>query len=105
MKRKSNNLSKLERNRKSLFTDDLKHCIVSDCHSDYKVTLHEIYPGRNRQNSMRYNLCIPLCLLHHHNIKNRDFVMDKAWKIKGQLKWEETRSRKEFIDIFKRSYL
>ena len=103
MKNKSKKLSKLERERKSVFYDNLTQCCY--CGSDYQVTKHEIFEGRNRQNSMRYGFVLPLCLRCHQLLQeNKDF--NDTWKKKAQNYFEENIGTKEdFIDIFRRNYL
>ena len=66
MKKKSNKLRKLENNRFSLF-DSGDKCHY--CPSKYNLTWHEIYAGKNRQNSMKYGLCLRLCLNCHRKLQ------------------------------------
>lgn len=100
MKKKTNKLAKLERDRFSIMTDDLTKCIVCGMS---KQDLNEIYPGRNRQNSMKYGLVIPMCRkCHTEYTNNRD--MQLKWMKLGQKKFEET-YEEDFIDIFKRNYI
>lgn len=92
--------------RYSLFTDDLEHCIIC---GRPNVNLHEIFFGRNRQNSKDYGLVIPLCQEFHHNQYNCtgihfDIELCEYWHQVGQRKFEETYDE-NFIDIFKRNYL
>ncbi|MBR2248149.1 MAG: hypothetical protein IKE89_03325 [Bacilli bacterium] len=103
MKNKSSKLSKLERNRFSLFTDDLDTCIIC---KKQKNDINEIFRGRNRQNSMIYGLCIPLCRKCHTRITD-NYELESEWKIKGQLKFQEyyNKTTEDFIEIFKRNYL
>ena len=107
MKQKSNKLAKLERERKSLFTDDLEHCIIC---GKSPVNKHEIFGGRNRLNSIKYDLVIPLCTCEHHDQVNRrgihfDKKLRDEWHIKGQLKFIESYPNLVFEDIFKKNYL
>lgn len=101
MRKKSSKLNKLERDRKSVFYD-LSSCMY--CGSRYQLTKHEIYPGRNRQNSMKYGFVLPLCLSCHQKLQeNKEF--EDHWKIKAQEYFEEyIGSREEFINIFRRNY-
>lgn len=101
--KKSSKLAKLERNRKSAFTNDKDKCMF--CPSDYKLTWHEIFAGRNRQNSMKYNLCLRMCLnCHELYQENKDF--NEFWHKQGQLYFEKNiGSREEFIGFFGKSYL
>ena len=67
MRKKSNKLRQLERDRKSLLTDDLTTCYI--CDRD-RESIHEIYEGSSRINSMKYSCCIPLCNRCHSMIQN-----------------------------------
>lgn len=100
MKFKSKKLAKLERNRFSILTCDLTTCI--ECGRP-KQDLNEIYPGRNRQNSMKYGLVIPMCRRCHTEYTNNREMQLKWMKI-GQKAFEELYD-KDFLDIFKRNYL
>ena len=101
MKRKSSKLAKLERNRFSLFTDNMSNCYFC---SNKKDHTHEIFCGRNRQNSMRYGLCLPICESCHTKYQN-DSVFNEEYHIKGQLKFIESYPDLVFEDIFKKNYL
>ena len=102
MKNKSNKLAKLERKRKSVFTNDLKHCYL--CGKN-KEELHEIFAGRNRLNSIKYNLVLPLC--HEcHSLNQNNLFFNDYWHKQGQLYFEEHYgTRDKFISIFRRNYL
>lgn len=103
MKNKSNKLSKLERNRYSIFTDDLDTCIICKM---VATDMNEIYQGRNRQNSMKWGLCIPMCRRCHTKYTN-DRQMQLKWMIAGQKKWYKyfNGTKEEWMEIFKRNYL
>lgn len=99
----SKNLAKLERNRKSVFTDEKDKCMF--CPSTYRLTWHEIFAGRNRQNSMKYNLCLRMCL-NCHDLYQEDSEFNDFWHKQGQLYFEKhIGSREDFIKIFGKSYL
>lgn len=100
MKNKSSKLAKLENNRYSIITDNLNYCIIC---GKPKQDLNEIFGGRNRQNSMKYGLVIPMCRNCHIKYTN-DADMQLEWKKLGQEVFEDTYNE-EFIDIFKRNYL
>ena len=100
MKQKSYNLQKLEKNRKSLFTEDLKTCILCKRPA---VNLHEIYEGRNRQNSMKYDEVLPVCYRCHLEI-HRNSVLSSIWKVKGQIAFEKAYPDLDFLSIFGRNY-
>ena len=103
MHNKSKKLTKLERNRYSVFSNDTKKCYL--CDSKYKLTWHEIYSGRNRQNSMKYGLCLRMCL-NCHSREQENSQFNDYWHRQGQLYWEEFfGSREEFIKVFRRNYL
>lgn len=103
MQNKSNKLASLERNRYSVFSNDTERCYL--CGSTYKLTWHEIYTGKNRQNSMRYGLCLRLCL-NCHSKEQEDSQFNDYWHKQGQLYWEKNiGSREEFIKVFRRNYI
>ena len=101
LKKKSNKLAKLERNRFSLFTNDMSKCYFCPNKKDHT---HKIFCGRNRQNSMRYGLCLPICESCHRKYQN-DSVFNEEWHIKGQAKFNEIYPSLDFEDIFKVNYL
>lgn len=100
MKVKSKKLAKLERDRFSILTYDLTTCIIC---GKPKQDLNEIYPGRNRQNSMKYGLIMPMCRKCHTEYTN-NADMQLKWKKIGQKKFEELYDL-DFLEIFKRNYL
>ena len=103
MKRKRSKLSKLEKERFSVFYDDLGTCMY--CGSTYQLSKHEIFEGRNRINSMKYGFVLPLCLRCHRNLQDETEFNDK-WKRKAQTYFEENLgTRDEFIKVFRRNYL
>jgi hypothetical protein len=93
--------SKLERNRNSVFTNDMNHCIICGCRKDH---LHEIYFGKNRANSIKYNLVIPLCSSCHTEMHNNKEWQD-YWHKKGQVLFMKTYPNLNFLEIFKKNYL
>lgn len=103
MKKKTNKIIRMERNRKSIFYDDLKTCC--HCGSTYQMTLHEIFEGRNRLNSMQYGFILPLCLKCHRSLQeNKEY--NEKWKKKAQKYFEEyIGTREDFLEIFRRNYL
>lgn len=82
MQNKSNKLASLERNRYSVFSNDTERCYL--CGSTYKLTWHEIYSGKNRQNSMKNGLCLRLCL-NCHSKEQEDSQFNDYWRKQGQL--------------------
>ena len=70
MKRKTTKLKNLEKSRYSIITNDLNRCV--ECF-EKASDINEIFMGRNRLNSIKYGLCIPLCRRCHtkyHNDRN-----------------------------------
>lgn len=102
MHNKSKKLTKLEKNRKSVFTDNLDICYLC---GKKKNDLHEVFGGRNRINSIKYNFILPLCRECHSSNQNNPIFND-YWHKQGQLYWEEfIGSREDFIKVFRRNYL
>lgn len=101
MKNKSSKLAKLERERKSLFTDDLEHCIICGRKKEH---IHEVFYGRNRKNSMIYKLCVPLCCDCHRKMHS-DTRLQELYHKKGQALFQETYPDLDFQEIFKINYL
>ncbi len=101
MKKKSNKLRRLENNRFSLF-DSGDKCHY--CPSKYNLTWHEIFSGKNRQNSMKYGLCLRLCLNCHRKLQE-DYNFNSYWHIKGQQEFIEHYPDLDFLSIFRRNYL
>lgn len=99
--KKNPKIAKLERNRKSVFTNDLTKCILC---GKSKEELHEVFAGKNRLNSMRYNFVLPLC--HKcHSINQNNSQFNEFWHKKAQLYYEQhLGSRNEFISIFGMDY-
>lgn len=103
MKKKSSKLAKLERNRFSVFYDDLGVCM--NCGSTYEMTKHEIFEGRNRINSMKYGFVLPLCLRCHGNLQE-DEKFNPKWQKDSQRYFEKhIGTRDDWMKIFRRNYL
>ena len=102
MKIKSKKQAKLEKNRYSVFTNNMNKCYFCD---NPKMDKHEIYRGRNRNNSMKYGFVLPICR-YHHDLYQEDSVFNDYWhKIAQQYFEEHYGTREDFIKIFRRSYL
>ena len=101
LKQRSSKLSKLERNRFSLFTDDLEHCYFCGKKKD---NIHEVIFGKNRINSIKFGLTLPLCV-EHHLLMHKDTSLIKEYKQKGQILFIKTYPDLVFEDIFKQNYL
>lgn len=101
MKKKTAKLSKLERNRYSILTNDLEKCFICKKPAD---DLHEIFCGSKRQASMKHGFCVPLCRYCHIIVTN-SYKFDAELRSLCQLKFETAHSREEFIAIIGRNYL
>lgn len=102
LKSKSNELAKLEKNRFSIIYPNKNKCCL--CSNTTNLTWHEIYRGRNRRNSMKYGLCLRLCINCHEKYQNNKEFND-YWLKNGQLKFMESYPDLNFNDIFKINYL
>ena len=101
LKNRTSKQSKLERNRFSILTSDLDHCVI--CRTK-KEHLHEVCFGRNRINSIKYGLVIPLCSLHHTEM-HRNKEWQEYWHKKGQQAFIAYYPDLDFFKIFKINYL
>ena len=101
IKNKTYKLAKLEKNRFSIITNNLEVCILCGAKRD---NLHEVFGGRNRANSMKYGIVIPLCLKHHAEIHKNKELQEIYHKI-GQDRFNLHYSNLNFIEIFKKNYL
>lgn len=103
LKYRTKKQAKLERNRFSILTNDLDHCVICSSKKDH---LHEVFFGRNRANSIKYGCVIPLCSTHHTEM-HRNKEWKDYWHIVAQKRFMEYyhKSVDEFIEIFKINYL
>ena len=101
LKTKTNKLARLEKNRSSVFTDNLGFCFICGLP---KQDLHELLGGRNRLNSIKWGYVIPLCRSHHQMLHNNTRLIEE-YKQKCQRHFEKTHTRQEWLDIFKKNYL
>lgn len=97
---KSNKITKLEKERFSILTDNLDECFICQRPRD---DINEIFMGRNRQNSMRWGLCIPMCRKCHQEY-HIDRDMQLYFMKMAQIKFEETYPDVNFVKIFLRNY-
>lgn len=101
IKKKSNKLAKLEKNRFSIITKDLEQCYLC---KNKKEDLHELIEGKNRQVSMKYGLVIPICRKCHEIVTNDKTLQDKLHKV-AQKEFKKHYKTENFIQIFGRNYL
>lgn len=99
MKKKSTKLAKLERERYSIFTKRMDKCYYCET-TRGTMDIHEVYGGSNRQRSMKYGLCVPLCRRCHSS----ELVIQDLRK-HCQKEYEKTHTRDEFIKLIGRSYI
>lgn len=101
IKKKSNKLAKKENKRFSILTNNLEQCYLCQ---NKKQDIHEIYKGCNRQTSMKYGFCIPICRKCHFMTEINSKI-DLQLKKKCQKEYEKTHTREEFIQIIGQSYI
>jgi len=95
IKKRSNKLKKKEQERYSIFTNDMERCY----HCGGKATdIHEVWGGSNRQRSMKYGLCVPLCRVCHSDeqiiLKLRKELQSEYIKRYGEQKFIEIIGKK-----------
>ena len=98
--------AKREKQRFSIIYPYLDKCCV--CGTKTGIILHECIYGRNRQNSIKYGLVIPLCVNCHTGTNgiHNNYELDSYYHKLAQCKWEQVYGdRDEFINIFKSNYL
>ena len=99
IKKKSNKLAKLERNRFSIITYNLDICYVSKKHR--RDHLDEVFGGRNRQTSMKYGLVIPICFLCHRKLTDNPLLKKELQEEAKQI-FIKKYSEEKFIEEFGR---
>ena len=101
LKNRTSKQAKLERNRFSILTSDLDHCVICGAKKDH---LHEVFFFFFLLNSIKYGLVIPLCSAHHVEMhKNKEW--QDYWHKKGQQAFMTYYPDLDFIEIFKINYL
>ena len=108
MRYKTYKLQKLEKTRtESIITNDMEHCFLCGGCYDYEKApaddIHEIYQGRNRLNSIKYKLILPLCRYHHQELHNNQ-KKQNALKWYGQMMFEKNYPDLDFLSIFHKNY-
>jgi hypothetical protein len=94
LKTYSKKRAKAEKERYSIFTSDLKHCIEDKDHLG-EIDRHEIFNGKNRLKSMKYGLVVPLCRNCHSN----DEIVVK-WQVIGRKAFIKEHGEELFIKEF-----
>ena len=98
MKKKSNKLAKLERQRdKNL----IKSGICDNCGKySQRLDPHEVYGGSNRKRSIKYKFIKLLCRECHSN----ENIINQL-RIDTQKEYEKTHTKEEFIKLIGKSYM
>jgi hypothetical protein len=101
LKKVSMKHAKSERERYSIITDDLKHCIENKYHTG-DIQIHECFRGARRSLSKKWHIIIPLCEKCHSTPE-----IERKWQIQGQLAFMKyyNKTEEEFTDIFKINFL
>ena len=87
---------------------DIKQCYV--CGTTQNIHIHEVYYGKNRQNSIKWGCCVYLCG-KHHNQSNEGVHFNKKLDQELKIKMEQrfltyyNKTIEDFISIFKKNYL
>lgn len=98
MKKKSNKLAKLERQRDK---EIVKSGICEFCGKFSKrLDPHEIYGGSNRKRSIKYKFIKLLCRECHSN----ENIINQL-RIDTQKEYEKSHTKEEFIKLIGKSYL
>ena len=90
--------------KKSIITDDLKHCI--EC-GQSPAQLHHVFMGKNRRDADEDGLIIPLCMTHHLDHRfgiHFNAELRHKWQRIAQEEYEQTHSRAEFVKRYNRNY-
>lgn len=98
MKKKSNKLAKLERQRDK---EIVKSGICEFCGKFSKrLDPHEVYGGSNRKRSIKYKFIKLLCRECHSN----ENIINQL-RIDTQKEYEKTHTKEEFIKLIGKSYI
>lgn len=98
MKKKSNKLAKLERQRDK---EIVKSGICEFCGKFSKrLDPHEVYGGSNRKRSIKYKFIKLLCRECHSN----ENIINQL-RIDTQKEFEKTHTKEEFIKLIGKSYI
>ena len=94
-------------NRFSILQSE-KTCLV--CGTTQNIHIHEVYAGKNRQNSIKEGCCVYLCGRHHNQSNvgiHFNDELDKSVKKLMQTTWMQyyNKTKEDFIKIFRRNYL
>lgn len=85
-----------------------KKCLV--CNKKIDLHIHEVFYGRNRNNSIKDGCCVFLCSTHH-NMSDKGIHFNKKLdlevKIKMEKRWCEyyNKTPEDFLERYKINYL
>lgn len=90
----------------SIVQDDWEHCYFPDC-SNRPTDTHHLFGGARRKHSERDGLKIHVCRQCHIEIHEGEacFYLQTILHKVGQRRFEETRTREEFMERYGRNYL
>lgn len=98
MKKKSDKLSKLERERDK---NIIKKGICQNCKQySNRLDPHEVFGGSNRQRSIKYGFVKLICRKCHDNEEEIEKMRKET-----QQEYEKNHTREEFIQLIGKSYL
>lgn len=97
IRNKSSKLTKLEKNRFSIITENLDKCYFCN---NRKMEFHEAFRGRNRQKSMKWGLVVPICQKCHTKI-TKDKEFSKILEQKARNIFVKKYGKEKFIEEFK----
>lgn len=102
MKKKSNKLAKLEKQRTSILQEDDTKCFI--CNKQLELDKHEAFGGRNRQKSMIWQLVYYLCRKCH---SKADLDKDTRQRLHdyARNKFIEKYSEELFLKEFGKKYI
>jgi hypothetical protein len=94
-------------NRFSILQDK-KQCYV--CGTTQNINIHEVYFGKNRQNSIKWGCCVYLCSKHHNQSNdgvhfNKELDNHLKQVMEQQFLKHYDKTIEDFISIFKKNYL
>lgn len=91
--------------RYSIIQKDMSRCFICGRPNTH---IHEVFFGKNRQNSIEYGCCVGLCPFHHNASSegvHYNSTLDKILKEMFQREFIKLHSEEEFMKIFKRNYM
>lgn len=96
---------------KSIMQEDYSVCYLCgrNGYGDHLEEHHIFYGKGNRDNSEKYGLKVRVCASRCHregpNSIHKNKLVRKMLEREAQMKFEETHTREEFIQIFGKNYL